>query len=149
MGDWRVMGHGMRRRQGAPSSTHGAAHATGGIGMDESAAALGSMVQGARAPIGPDVVGAVLGSIQGNPSHNPDMVRAKYQMQISDPAFGPTNTRVHVVNNSTERNGAAFSVKATAAPTLDPSAGQTQAAGKIVPSSFPRTDVAFGAGVQA
>ncbi len=114
---------------------------------DDMKIALSSMVQGARAPMGPDPVSSVVGNLSGNASHNPDMVRAKYQMQVSDPAFGPTNRRTPVVNNSTERNGAAFSVKTNFAPLVDPSAGETQANGKIVPSSYPRSDKAFGAGI--
>ena len=147
MGDWRKMGHGMRRRQGSPSSHLDGS--TGGVLMDDMQGALGSMVQGGRAPIGPDVASAVIGSLSSNPSHNPDMVRAKYAMQLTDPALSGTGARTPITNNSTERMGASFGVKANYAPTIDPSAGQTQANGKIVPSSFPRTEAAFGAGVQA
>lgn len=149
MGDWRKMGHGMRRRQGAPSSTYGAASATGGINMDGSQEALNSMNQGARTPIGANVPAAVLGSVGGNSPHNPDMVRAKYAMQLQDPALGPTDSRKPVVNNSTERMGAAFGIKANHAPIVEHAAGATQANGKVVPSSFPRSDVAFGVGMQA
>ena len=110
---------------------------------------MSAMNQGARAPIGPDVVASVLGNISGNPSHNPDMVRAKYQMKLIDPAFGPANARTAVQANSTERMGASFGISTAVAPTIDPSAGHTQASGKIVPSSFPRTEDAFSAGAQA
>lgn len=147
MGDWRKMGHAMRRRQGDPSSHFGGS--TGGVQMDEVQGALGSMVQGGRAPIGPDIAGALIGNLSGNPSHNPAMVKSKYAMQITDPAYGPTNSRINTMNNSTERLGASFGIKSNYAPTLDPSAGQTQANGKTVPSSFPRTQGAFDAGVQA
>jgi hypothetical protein len=149
MGDWQKMGHGMRRRMGAPSNTFGAAHATGGIGMDEQSAAMGAASQEGRVAMGPDVASQLIGNLSGNPSHNPDMVRQKYQMQLTDPAMSPTGARKPILNNSTERMGAAFSVKQNYAPMIDPSAGHTQAAGKIVPSSFPRADQAFGAGVGA
>lgn len=149
MGDWRKMGHGMRRRMGAPASHHESALSLGGVGMDDQLGPLNAMHQGARAPIGPDVVSAVLGSIHGNPAHNPDMVRAKYQMKLSDPAFQPYGIKAAVVNNSTERMGASFGISTNVAPTVEPAAGQIQANGKIVPSSFPRSDVAFAAGAQA
>ena len=130
MAKWTSMGHGMRRRIGAPTNHLEAA----GKSMnnrntptsDESAYALAAKGS-PRIPMGMSAY-----TVNPAPALQGSLIPKK-NTQAADPAMpGSKKDNVNVLYN--ERLGASYVVKAMYAPTIDPSAGATMANAKIVPS---------------
>jgi len=140
MASWTSIGHGMRRRMGAPSNHHEAAgdgmnreHETSDEAM-ESASVNGS----ARAPMGNDAyqlapTGAVTGTFV--PRKN---------VQSADPTAEGKGIRANI-----ERVGATYRVNAMMGPQHDPAAGPTMANARIVPSIQGRENPNFESGIQS
>lgn len=135
MASWKSMGHGMRRRAGAPSNHLEAAgtnmarnHMTSDEAMQMAAGA-----NSARVP-----VGAVSTPPAGTliPRHN---------TQAGDPTYpGSKQNRVNI-----ERIGATYRVNPVTSMVIDPAAGPTMANARIVPSVQGRANPNFEMGIQA
>lgn len=135
MANWASIGHGMRRRMGAPSNHLESAghemaernHITSDEAMEQHAAA-GS----ARVPMGaaPALEGTLI------PRHN---------TQAGD----PTNPGSKANRQNIERIGATYRVSASFAPNIDPAAGATMANARIVPSIQGRENPNFESGIQS
>lgn len=134
MANWSDIGHGMRRRMGAPSNHHESAghemaernHMTSDEAMEQQAA-MGS----ARVPVGavPQYQGTLM------PRHN---------TQAADPSDpGSKQNRVNI-----ERLGATYRVTAAMGASIDPAAGATMASARIVPSIQGRENPNFESGIQ-
>lgn len=131
MANWASLGHGMRRRTGAPSNHLESAghemaerkHATSDE-AHESALAAGS----ARIPMG------------STPTPRGTLVPKK-STQAADPTAGGKANRTNI-----ERIGATYRVNAKTSAQIDPAAGATMASGRIVPSVAGRAG--FQSGVQ-
>ena len=134
MADWRSAGHAIRRRQGAPSAHTWSVPNGGRVDLPTPEEALAGMarVGSPRIPMGssaipnPNVVPILRGTLM--PKTN--------QSKSQNPVLGPTNHR----GNVQETMGAAYKVGVSYPPMIDPSAGATQANGKIVPSAMRRGD---------
>lgn len=131
------MGHGMRRRMGAPSNHHESAghemaernHMTSDEAMEQHAAS-GS----ARAYMGAVARPALQGTLM--PRHN---------TQSADPVNpGSKQNRVNI-----ERIGATYRVNARHSVQLDPAAGATMSSARIVPSIQGRENPNFESGMQS
>ena len=138
MASWSSMGHGMRRRTGAPSNhleSAGKSMARSHQTSDEAysaAAAAGSV----RIPIG---AAAPAPALQGT------LVPKK-----SGKAGDPTNPGSKQNRQNIEKVGATYRVqpKSTYIP-LDPAAGPTMANARIIPSVAGRVNPNFQSGEQA
>jgi hypothetical protein len=126
------IGHGMRRRNGTPSSSLEAAgnmknrnHMTHHEAVD-AAAQVGSP----RLPI------SAIPALQGT-------LVPKKSTQAMDPTAGGKANRQNI-----ERIGASYHISVPFTPTIDPAAGPTMANARIIPSVPGRTPN-FGSGLQA
>lgn len=137
MAAWSSLGHGMRRRTGAPSNHLESAgksmartHQTSDEAYD-AASAAGSV----RVPIGaPKVEAALTGTLV-----------PKKSTQAADPTAGGKANRANI-----EKIGASYRVQPKASfVQLDPAAGPTMANAKVVPSVQGRVAPNFDAGIQA
>jgi hypothetical protein len=136
MANWSSIGHGMRRRMGAPSSHLEAAgngmtrnHMTSDEAMEQHAAA-GS----AKAPLGAVAAPVLTGTLI--PRKN---------TQAADPTNpGSKQNRVNI-----ERIGATYRVNANISAQIDPAAGATMANARIVPSIQGRENPNFESGLQS
>jgi hypothetical protein len=144
MAKWTSMGHGMRRRTGAPSNhleSAGKSMARSNPTSDEAMSMSGSS---ARVPMGMTAyqTGAAP-ALQGT-------LVPKKNVQAGDPtASGNGPRRTPVLNAGGERIGAAYQVKASMGATLDPAIGPTMANARIVPSVQGRANPNFDMGSQA
>jgi hypothetical protein len=137
MAAWSSMGHGMRRRSGAPSNHLESAgksmartHQTSDEAYD-AASAAGSV----RIPIGG---AAPAPALKGT-------LVPKKNTQASDPTAGGKANRKNI-----EKVGATYRVQPKAAYVqLDPAAGPTMASARIVPSVQGRVAPNFDSGVQS
>lgn len=143
MANWTDMGHGMRRRAGAPTNHHEAAgknmarnHKTSDEAHDM-AKGMGS----ARIPMGMD-------AYQVTPSQIPTGTQIpKKNVQAADPTgMGSKGNRVNVPYN--ESLGAKYRVSVPFTPTIDPAAGPTMASARVVPSISGRANPNFESGIQ-
>lgn len=136
MANWSSIGHGMRRRMGAPSNHHEAA----GTSMarvhktSEEATSEAAVSGSARIPIG-----AAAPALQGT------LVPRK-NVQAGDPTNpGSKQNRVNI-----ERVGATYRVQPKSTfMQLDPASGPTMANARIVPSVQGRVNPNFDAGIQS
>ena len=146
MAAWASMGHGMRRRTGAPSNHHEQAESVGQEMAErmhqtsdeahEAAAAAGSH----RIAIGMDAYNATPApALQGT-------LVPKKNTQAGD----PVNPGSKANRQNIEKIGATYRVapKSTFVQ-LDPAAGPTMANAKIIPSVQGRANPNFEAGIQA
>jgi hypothetical protein len=141
MAKYSDIGHGMRRRMGAPSNHHESAgnnmsdhnHATADEAMEHHAS-----VGSARVSLG-DVRPPLAGTLM--PRKN---------TQSADPVNpGSKQNRVNILANpGMERNGATYRVTASMGAQLDPSAGATMHSARIVPSIQGRANPNFESGIQ-
>jgi hypothetical protein len=134
MASWTSMGHGMRRRAGAPSNhleSAGKSMARFHQTSDEAhsdAAAAGSL----RIPIGAAAPAPVL---EGT-------LVAKKNVQAGDPTAGGKANRANI-----EKIGATYRVQPKSTYVqLDPAAGPTMASARVIPSVAGRNG--FNAGIQ-
>jgi len=133
MASWTSLGHGMRRRIGAPSNHHEST----GKNMNrqhpthheayEAAAEVGSP----RIPMG------------HAPAPQGTLVPKKSGKGVDPTAGGKANRK------NIERLGASYHVSVPFTPTIDPAAGSTMANARIVPSVQGRVNPNFDAGIQA
>lgn len=138
------MGHGMRRRAGAPSNYLEAAGKSMARSNPTSDEAMASAGNSARVPMGMSAyqTGAAP-ALQGT-------LVPKKNVQAGDPAVGGVSPRrTPVLNTGGERLGGAYQVKAMAGATLDPAIGVTQANSRIVPSIQGRANPNFDMGSQS
>jgi hypothetical protein len=157
MAKWSSLGHGMRRRMGAPSNhleSAGKSMARNIPTSDEhmaKAAASGS----ARIAMGMNAYNvspnATMDSVDEMSTNQlQGTLVPKHNTQSMDPtnpgSKGPRRTPVLDVGG--EKLGAAYRVKATSS-VIDPAAGATMANAKIVPSVAGRANPNFDSGNQA
>jgi hypothetical protein len=140
MASWSDIGHGMRRRMGAPSNhveatgvSMSRSHATSNEAM-EAHSAGGS----ARATMGMDAY-----SVQST-GHMVGTQVPRKNTQAGDPTYGGKENRPNVL----ERMGATYRVNASMGPQHDPTAGPTMANSRIVPSIQGRANPNFESGMQ-
>jgi hypothetical protein len=144
MAKWTSMGHGMRRRAGAPSNhleSAGKSMARSNPTSDEAMATAGNS---ARVPMGMSAyqTGAAP-ALQGT-------LVPKKNVQAGDPSVGGVSPRrTPVLNTGGERLGAGYQVKASMGAALDPAVGVTMANSRIVPSVQGRANPNFDMGSQA
>jgi hypothetical protein len=145
MAKWTSMGHGMRRRIGAPSNhleSAGKSMARSNPTSDEAMAASGSS---ARTPMGMSAY-----AVTAEPALTGTLVPRKNGKAV-DPVYpgskGPGRTPV--MDAGGERLGAAYQVKSFLGATIDPAAGATMANARIVPSVQGRNNPNFDSGNQA
>lgn len=141
------IGHNARRRAGIPSNpleTVGKRMRTHKTAEESTADAAAS--GSARISVGTaQAVGnLVAGDFRGT-------LMPKKNVQAGDPTNPGSKPggRPAVLNAGGERLGSAYKVKASLGVTIDPSAGQTMANAKIIPSVAGRANPNFEAGIQA
>lgn len=158
MASWTTMGHGMRRRTGAPTNHHEQAESVGQEMAErnhptheeahEAAKAVGSP----RIPVGTDVYSAspeaTMDSLDEiSPSQMRGTLIPKKNTQAADPTgMGTKQNRGNVPYN--ERLGASYRVTVPFTPTIDPAAGPTMQSAKIVPSVPGRANPNFQSGIE-
>lgn len=139
MANWASIGHGMRRRMGAPSNHHESAghemaerhHLTSDEAMEQHAAE-GS----ARVPVG---------LVSGPDYPEAGTAVPRHNTQAGDPTNpGSKQNRVNI-----ERIGATYRVNAKMSASIDPAAGATMANARIVPSIQGRANPNFESGIQS
>ena len=142
MAKWTSMGHGMRKRMGAPSNhleAAGKSMARKNATSDEAYEQSGG--NSARVPMGMDAYEvAAAPALQGT-------LVGKHNVQAGDPTAGGKANHANVLYN--ERLGAAYTVKAAFGATIDPAAGATMANARIVPSVAGRQNPNFESGEQS
>jgi hypothetical protein len=151
MVSWAGIGHGMRRRMGAPSSHHESA----GANMNrqhytsDEAYELASQQSSSRIPMGDD---AYMGAGQ-NDEFSPEQFQGtlvpKQGAQSADPSDpGSKANRMNALSTG-ERMGAAYRVTSGVTGLVDPTVGPTQSSGRIVPSVHGRNTVDFASAEQS
>lgn len=146
MAKWTSLGHGMRRRIGAPSNhleSAGKSMARNTPTSDENYAALAANGS-PRIPMGMSAY-----QVTPEPALQGTLVPKK-NVQAGDPTgYGNGPRRTPVLNVGGEKLGAAYTVKANYAPTVDPAAGATMANARIIPSVAGRVNPNFQGGEQS
>lgn len=141
MGKWTSMGHGMRRRIGAPSNhleSAGKSMANRNIPTSEESMYALAAKGSPRIPMGMSAY-----AVSPAPVLEGSLIPKK-NTQAGDPVNpGSKQNHANVLYN--ERMGASYTVKAMYAPTTDPAAAATMANAKIVPSVHGRN---FSGGIQ-
>lgn len=114
---------------------------------DPTSEALAGMAKQGREPMNKE------GLKFSSPSAKPQagkLVPKSGNAKAGDPtAAGTKANRSNVTASSADRNGAAYSIKASYMKTTDPSAGQTQANGIIIKTSVNRDRSNFDGGAGA
>lgn len=114
---------------------------------DETSEALAGMAKQGRKPMNRE------GLKFSSPSASPKagkLVSKKGNAKAGDPSgYGTKANRSNVPASSADRNGAAYSIKASYMKTTDPAAGQTQANGIIIKTSVNRDRSNFDDGAGA
>jgi len=125
MAAWASQGHGMRRRNGAPSNTLEAVgnmknrnHATSNEAFDAAASVGSPRVAMGMSAYAVNSAPALQGTLVG-----------KKNVQAGDPTAGGKANRANI-----ERIGAQYRVTVPFTPTIDPAAGPTMASARIIPS---------------
>ena len=140
MASWASMGHGMRRRSGAPSNHLESA----GKSMARNHATHEEAYEAASAAGSPRVtVGHEAYEVSATPALQGTLVPKK-NVQAADPTAGGKANRKNI-----ERIGAQYRITVPYTPTIDPAAGPTMANARIVPSVAGRVNPNFDAGIQA
>lgn len=144
MAKWTDLGHGMRRRVGAPMNHLEAAGPTSGRDHDTSEEQY-EMAKGQNSPRvalgdGPvDTPHEVMSPEQNMPQKG-TMV-PKHNTQAGDPTAGGVGHRNNVMYN--ERLGASYKVTVNTDFTVDPAAGPTMANARVIPSVAGRQNPNF------
>lgn len=140
MASWSDIGHGMRRRMGAPSNHVEAA----GVSMSRShatsdeAAVSASANGSARATMGMDAYTlAPTGRTAG-------ALVPRKNTQAADPTSGGKANRTPI-----ERIGASYRITASMGPQHDPTTGPTMANARIIPSIQGRENPNFESGIKS
>ncbi len=144
MANWTDMGHGMRRRAGAPTNHH---EASGKKSMarnhhtSDEAHEMAKSMGSSRIPMGMD-------AYQLTPPQTPAGTQVpKKNVQAMDPnGMGTKVNRTNVPYN--EALGAKYRVSVPFTPTIDPAAGPTMASARVVPSISGRENPNFESGIQ-
>ena len=105
--------------------------------------------QEGRVPMGDTAIDQITSVRTVSTFAHPELIRAKYAMQLSDPALVPGAAPRSPVMS--ERLGAKYDVNVptATAPLTNPEAGNTQANGKIVPPKIVRSMDSFQGGVRS
>lgn len=144
MAKWTDMGHGMRRRVGAPSNhlesagpSNGRDHST-----HEEQYEMAKSQNSARVALGDgpiDTPHEVMSPEQNAPQKG--TLVAKKNTQAGDPTAGGKANRSNVLYN--EKLGASYRVQVNYAPVADPVAGPTMASARVIPSVMGRQNPNF------
>ncbi|CAB4123975.1 hypothetical protein UFOVP45_79 [uncultured Caudovirales phage] len=134
MAKWTSLGHGMRRRIGAPSNHLESAGKSMSRNNPTSDEAYASQGNGARATLG--AVGSSAPVLTGS-------LVPKKNVQAGDPTIMDKANRVNI-----EKLGATYRVNAKYSATIDPAAGATMANARIIPSVAGRANPNFESGIQ-
>ena len=160
MEKWTDMGHGMRRRIGAPSNHFEAAGPTNGRSHETSDEQYSNAkgVDSPRASIGEEPMGSH--EYMEN-SMSPGQDADDYTSKAAAPAKGTAvprgNTqagdptimnKANRSNVQAERGGAQFRVSVPFTPTVDPAAGPTMANARTIPSVQGRQNPNFQGGME-
>jgi hypothetical protein len=143
MASWASMGHGMRRRTGAPSNHLESA----GNSMARTHATHEEAYEAAAAAGSPRIAmgNATMSSVDEiNPAQLQGTLVPKKNTQAADPTAGGKANRENI-----ERIGAQYRITVPYTPTIDPAAGPTLANARIVPSVAGRANPNFQGGIQA
>jgi hypothetical protein len=146
MASWADKGHGMRRREGAPSNhleSAGNMKSRNHPTHHEAYEAAGAM-NSPRIPMGDATMTSV---DEMNQNQLQGALMPKKNTQAGDPTAGGKGNRVNVPYQ--ERLGAQYRVTVPFTPTIDPSAGPTMANARMVPSIQGRSNPNFQSGEQA
>jgi len=147
MANWSSIGHGMRRRMGAPSNHHEAGtNMTRVHKTADEAHAEAAMYGSSRISIGTAMTSNMNQVDELNSGQYQGTLIPKKNTQSADPSDpGSKQNRVNI-----ERVGATYRVhpKATFVE-LDPAAGPTMANARIVPSIQGRVNPNFDSGIQS
>jgi len=151
------IGHNARRRAGIPSNpleTVGKkmrTHKTSDEATADAAAAGSARISVGAAQNAKSMAAATMNSVDEiNAGQLQGTLMPKKNVQAGDPTGGGMAPgRTAVLNVGGERLGGAYTVKASLGVTIDPSAGQTMANARIVPSVAGRANPNFEAGMQA
>lgn len=144
MASWASLGHGMRRRTGAPSnhlesagkSVKNRNHATHHEAY-EAAAAAGSP----RIALGD----ATMNSVD---ELNQNQLQGTLVPKKNTQAADPTNPGSKANRTNIERIGASYHISVPYTPTIDPAAGPTMANARVIPSVAGRANPNFQGGIQ-
>lgn len=140
MASWASLGHGMRRRTGAPSNHLESA----GNSMARNHATHEEAYEAAAAAGSPRIaMGDAAYAAAPTPALQGTLVPKK-NTQAGDPTAGGKANRVNI-----ERIGAQYRITVPYTPTIDPSAGPTMANARIIPSVAGRANPNFQGGIQA
>lgn len=142
MANWSDVGHGMRRRMGAPSNHLEAAGKSMSRNHESAEEAMQSAT-GARVPMGMDAYASADASHESLEGLTGTLVPRK-NTQAADPTAGGKANRVNI-----ERIGATYRVNAKMGGAMDPAAGPTMANSRIVPSIQGRANPNFESGIDA
>lgn len=113
--------------------------------MDDIQGIVAGAAQEGREPMGNTAIDQIQNVRTVSTFAHPELIRAKYAMQLQDPALVPGAAPRSPV--MAERLGASYVVNVrTEAQTL-PEAGATQANGRIVPPRIVRSMDSFGQGM--
>ena len=147
MANWADQGHGMRRRNGAPSNHY---ESVGSMKSRKNPTAAEAMVSS-----GPQNARVSMG-MSAYTSNSVDEINRgqlrgtlvpKHSTQAADPTAGGKANHASILYS--ERSGASYTVKAQFGKTIDPAAGATMANARIVPSVQGRANPNFESGIQA
>ena len=145
MAKWSSLGHGIRRRQGAPSNHFESTgskmtrkHPTSDEIYQSHATA-----NSARIPMGMSAY-----QVAASPATEGTLI-PKRNVQAGDPTNPGSKVNRVNVPYSPERNGSSYTVKVNFLPLTDPVAGATMRNARIVGSVVGRQASNFGAGIQA
>jgi len=141
MADWASIGHGMRRRMGAPSSHHESAGAnmTRQHYTSDESYELASQQSSSRIPMGDDAFTGAGQQDELNAGEFAGTLMPRHNTQAMDPSNpGSKANRVNI-----ERIGATYRVTAGVTGLVDPTMGPTQSSGRIVPSVHGRNTMDF------
>lgn len=144
MAAWASMGHGMRRRSGAPSnhlesagkSVKNRNHATHHEAYEAASASGSPRIAAGNATMN-SVDETSSAQLQGT-------LVPKKNTQAGDPTAGGKANRTNI-----ERIGAQYRVTVPYTPTIDPAAGPTMANARVVPSVAGRANPNFQGGIEA
>lgn len=147
MGDWRMSGQAVRRREGAPSSHYESAGMGARVSLPTPEEALAGMAQvgSPRVPMGTSAIMEFINAKIVPPLKGEMMEKSGNAKGDVGYPEGIQAARQNV-DFRAENSGAAYRMGAFVPPTMAPEATATQANGRIVPPILDRT-ATFGDGM--
>lgn len=154
MASWTSMGHGMRRRTGAPSNHHEStgnsmarSHPTSDEALSAAAAAGSPRASMAVNPMAVSADATLSSVDEVNTAQLQGTLVPKKNVHAGDPTgMGTKVNKTNVPYN--EKLGASYRVSVPFTPTIDPAAGPTMQSARIVPSISGRENPNFESGIQ-